>query len=180
MVATVVTLDAEGAFDTVLQNRLILRLRQQGWPPNVARWAGSLMHDRSASVRYQDITTTSSPLPCGLPQGSPASPILYLLYTEPIYRLRNPKGRFGYADDTAILCVGNTLEETARKASRHVRELVEWGTENAITFDPKKTEVMHLSRTKPATAPPVFHGGVEKRPESALRWLGIWLDSTLT
>ncbi|KAJ6437988.1 (S)-coclaurine N-methyltransferase [Purpureocillium lavendulum] len=180
MVATVVTLDAEGAFDTVLQNRLILRLRQQGWPPNVARWAGSLMHDRSACVRYQDVTTPSSPLQCGLPQGSPASPILYLLYTEPIYRLRNPKGRFGYADDTAILCVGNTLEETARKASRHVRDLVDWGTVNAITFDHKKTEVMHFSRTKLRSAPPVFHGEVKKRPESALRWLGIWLDSTLT
>ncbi|KAJ6436970.1 Protein phosphatase 1 regulatory subunit 3A [Purpureocillium lavendulum] len=180
MVATVVTLDAEGAFDTVLQNRLILRLRQQGWPPNVARWAGSLMHDRSACVRYQDVTTPSSPLQCGLPQGSPASPILYLLYTEPIYRLRNLKGRFGYADDTAILCVGNTLEETARKASRHVRDLVDWGTVNAITFDHKKTEVMHFSRTKLRSAPPVFHGEVKKRPESALRWLGIWLDSTLT
>ena len=179
MVATVVTLDAEGAFDTVLRNRLILRLRQQGWPPNVARWAGSLMHDRSASVRYQDVTTPSSPLQCGLPQGSPASPILYLLYTEPIYRLGNPKGRFGYADDTAILCVGTTLEETARKASRHVHELMKWGTENAITFDPKKTEVMHFSRKEPETVPPVFHDGVEKWPESAVRWLGIWLDSTL-
>ncbi len=111
-----------------------------------------------------------APLQCELPQGSPASPILYLLYTEPIYRLRNPKGRFGYADDTAILCVGNTLEETARKASRHVRELVDWGTVNAITFDPKKTEVMHFSRTKLRSAPPVFHGEVKKRPESALRW----------
>ena len=137
------------------------------------------MHDRSASVRYQDVTTPSSPLQCGLPQGSPASPILYLLYTEPIYRLRNPKGRFGCADDTAILCVAITLEETARNASRHVHELMEWGTENAITFDPKKTEVMHFSRKEPETVPPVFHDGVEKWPESAVRWLGIWLDSTL-
>ncbi|KAM4060039.1 hypothetical protein HRG_014169 [Hirsutella rhossiliensis] len=53
-------MDVEGAFDTVLRSRLILRLRQQGWPRNVAR--------------------------------SPASPILFLLYTEPIYRLSNPKG----------------------------------------------------------------------------------------
>ncbi|KAM4055553.1 reverse transcriptase (RNA-dependent DNA polymerase) [Hirsutella rhossiliensis] len=179
-VATLVTMDIEGAFDTVLRNRLILRLRQQGWPSNVARWAGSFMHDRTACIRYQDVTTPSSPLQCGLPQGSPASPILFLLYTEPVYRLSSPKGRFGYADDTAILCVGNNLEETARKASRHVHELMEWGTENAIAFDPKKTEVMHFSRTKPRTAPPVFHGEMEKRPECAMRWLGIWLDSTLS
>ncbi|OAQ58652.1 reverse transcriptase [Purpureocillium lilacinum] len=103
LVATLVTMDIQGAFDTVLRNRLILRLRQQGWPEQLARWAGSFMSDRSACVRYQDITTPSSPLQCGLPQGSPVSPILFLLYTEPIYRLGNPKGRFGYADDTGIL-----------------------------------------------------------------------------
>ena len=179
LVATLVTMDIQGAFDTVLRNRLILRLRQQGWPEHLARWAGSFMSDRSACVRYQDITTPSSPLQCGLPQGSPVSPILFLLYTEPIYRLGNPKGRFGYADDTGILCVGNSLETTADRASRYISELVTWGAANGISFDPAKTEVMHFCRTKPKVSPPILHEG-ERRPEKAMRWLGIWLDSTLT
>ncbi|KAH7471445.1 hypothetical protein FOMA001_g13039 [Fusarium oxysporum f. sp. matthiolae] len=102
-VATLVTMNIQGAFDTVMRNRLVLRLREQGWPDHLARWAGSFMSDRSARVRYQDTLTSSSPLECGLPQGSPVTPILFLLYTEPIYRLGNPQGRFGYADDTAIL-----------------------------------------------------------------------------
>ncbi|OAQ62538.1 endonuclease/reverse transcriptase [Purpureocillium lilacinum] len=179
LVATLVTMDIQGAFDTVLRNRLILRLRQQGWPEHLARWAGSFMSDRSACVRYQDITTPSSPLQCGLPQGSPVSPILFLLYTEPLYRLGNPKGRFGYADDTGILCVGDSLESTADRASRYVSELVTWGAANGISFDPAKTEVMHFCRTKPRVSPPIFHEG-ERRLEKAMRWLGIWLDSTLT
>ncbi|KJZ69582.1 hypothetical protein HIM_11019 [Hirsutella minnesotensis 3608] len=54
-VATLVTLDIQGAFDTVLCNRLVLRLREQGWPSNLARWVGSFMQDRSARIRYQDI-----------------------------------------------------------------------------------------------------------------------------
>ncbi|PWI65239.1 hypothetical protein PCL_07289 [Purpureocillium lilacinum] len=72
-----------------------------GWPEHLARRAVSFVSDRSACVRYQHITTSSFLVQCGLPQGSPVSPILFLLYTEPIYRLGNPKGRFGYADDTA-------------------------------------------------------------------------------
>ncbi|RKK33449.1 hypothetical protein BFJ69_g18733, partial [Fusarium oxysporum] len=36
-VATLVTMDIQGAFDTVLRNRLILRLREQGWPEHLAR-----------------------------------------------------------------------------------------------------------------------------------------------
>ncbi|KAL9572136.1 hypothetical protein ACKAV7_003714 [Fusarium commune] len=130
--------------------------------------------------RYQDTITPLSPLQCGLPQGSPVSPILFLLYTEPIYRLSNPQGRFGYADDTAILCVGDTVEETAAAASRSVEEMVRWGAANGVSFDPKKTEVMHFSRNKPETAPAIRHGDVEKHPEAAMRWLGIWLDSNLS
>ncbi|KAK7592656.1 hypothetical protein V3481_007266 [Fusarium oxysporum f. sp. vasinfectum] len=179
-VATLVTMDIQGAFDTVLRNRLILRLREQGWPEHLARWAGSFMDDRSACVRYQDTITPLSPLQCGLPQGSPVSPILFLLYTEPIYRLSNPQGRFGYADDTAILCVGDTVEETAAAASRSVEEMVRWGAANGVSFDPKKTEVMHFSRSKLETAPAIRHGDVEKHPEAAMRWLGIWLDSSLS
>ncbi|PWI70932.1 putative reverse transcriptase, partial [Purpureocillium lilacinum] len=143
--ATLVTMDVQGAFDTVMRNRLILRLRQQGWPPHLVRWAGSFMQDRSAAIRFQDVTTPASPLRCGLAQGSPASPILFALYIAPIYRLGNSEGRFGYADDTAMLRTGRTLEETTALASRDMEELLVWGAANGVTFDPDKTEVMHFS-----------------------------------
>ncbi|KAL9561813.1 hypothetical protein ACKAV7_014075 [Fusarium commune] len=123
-VATLVTMDIQGAFNTVMCNRLVLRLRKQGWPNHLAYWAGSFMGGRSARVRYQDTVTPSSPLQCGLPQGSPVSPILFLLYTEPIYRLGNPQGRFGYADDTAILSIGDTVDETSAMASSSIAEMV--------------------------------------------------------
>ncbi|KAJ3455531.1 hypothetical protein MRS44_017013 [Fusarium solani] len=179
-VATLVTMDIQGAFDTVMRNRLVLRLREQGWPDHLARWAESFMRDRSARVRYQDTLTPFTPLQCGLPQGSPVSPILFLLYTEPIYRLGNPQGRFGYADDTAILSIGDTVDESTAMASSAIAEMVRWGAENGVSFDPKKTEAMHFSRSKLRTAPAVRHGDVKKHPESALRWLGIWLDSRLS
>ncbi|KAF6515167.1 hypothetical protein HZS61_005073 [Fusarium oxysporum f. sp. conglutinans] len=159
-VATLVTMDVQGAFDTVMRNRLVLRLREQGWPNHLARWAGSFMGGRSARV-------------AGI-----ANPLL--LYTEPIYRLGNPQGRFGYADDTAILSIGDTVDETSAMASRSIAEMVRWGAENGVSFDTKKTEVMHFSRSKLRTAPAVRHGDVEKYPEPALRWLGIWLDSRLS
>ncbi|RKK10703.1 hypothetical protein BFJ65_g14698 [Fusarium oxysporum f. sp. cepae] len=160
-VATLVTMDVQGAFDTVMRNRLVLRLREQGWPNHLARWAGSFMGGRLA-------------------RGSPVSPILFLLYTEPMYRLGNPQGRFGYADDTAILSIGDTVDETSAMASSSIAEMVRWGTENGVSFDAKKTEAMHFSRSKLRTAPAVRHGDVEKYPEPALRWLGIWLDTRLS
>lgn len=114
-VATLVTMDFQGAFDTLMRNRLVLRLREQGWPNHLARWAEPFMKDRSARVRYQDSLNPFAPLHCAAPQGSPL-PILFLLYTELIYRLGNPQGRFGYVDDTSILSIGDTVEESTAMA----------------------------------------------------------------
>ncbi|RKK55616.1 hypothetical protein BFJ69_g17700 [Fusarium oxysporum] len=58
--------------------------------------------------------------------------------------------------------------------------MVRWGAANGVSFDPKKTEGMHFSRSKLETAPAIRHGDVEKHPEAAMRWLGIWLDSRLS
>ncbi|KAL9563899.1 hypothetical protein ACKAV7_011934 [Fusarium commune] len=140
-------MDIQGAFDTVMRNRLVLHLREQGWPEHLVRWAESFMSGRLA---------------------------------QPIYRLGNPQGRFGYADDTAILSIGDTVDETTAMASGAIDEMVRWGATNGVSFDSKKTEVMHFSRSKLRAAPAVHHGDIEKHPESALRWLGIWLDSRLS
>ncbi|KAK4069806.1 hypothetical protein Purlil1_13644 [Purpureocillium lilacinum] len=180
MVATLISMDAQGTFDTVMRNMLILRLRQQGRPLNLVKWAASFMQDRSAAVRFQDITTPPSPLECGLAQGSPASPILFALYIAPIYRLGNSGGRFGYADDTAMLRVGCLLEETATLASRDMRELLTWGTSNGVTFDPDKTEIMHFSRKKDPARPSIFQDDIEIVPADSIRWLGLWLDRKLS
>ncbi|KAF5714461.1 reverse transcriptase [Fusarium mundagurra] len=65
-------------------------------------------------------------------------------------------------------------------ASSSIDEMVRWGAANGISLDPNKTEVMHFSHSKLRTAPATRHGDVEKFPDSALRWLGIWLDSRLS
>lgn len=52
------------------------------------------------------------------------SPILFLLYTKPIYHLGSAKERFRYADDTAILCVSDSVEATATEVAKHIDEPV--------------------------------------------------------
>ncbi|KID94004.1 Ribonuclease H-like protein, partial [Metarhizium majus ARSEF 297] len=178
-VATLVTEDIQGAFDTAMCNRLVLRLREQGWGLSCA--VGRLVHERplrkSPIPRHHDTNGTIAVRPStGIARVSD----LVLLYTEPIYRLGNPEGRFGYADGTNILCTGQSLEETSRIASEYLQELVSWGAANGILFDPEKTEVMHFSLRRRETVLPVRHGDVEKQPETAMRWLDLWLDRKLT
>ena len=68
-VATLVTMDVEGAFDAILCNRLLLQLREQGWPDFLVRWIASFLAQRLASVRFQDAIAEPIQLACGIPQG---------------------------------------------------------------------------------------------------------------
>ncbi|ODM14227.1 hypothetical protein SI65_10361 [Aspergillus cristatus] len=79
LAASMLTLDVKGAFDAVLQGRLIQRLRSQGWPPTVLRWASSFTQDRTAAIRLDGHQSPTFTVPAGLPQGSPVSPILFML-----------------------------------------------------------------------------------------------------
>lgn len=116
-----------------------------------------------------------------MPQGSPLSPVLFLLYTEPIYRLGDPKRRFGYADDVADFTPGDSLEETAATATAKLDEILAWGRENAVQFDVSKTEMKHFSWDKKSGAsPPIYHDGAAGHEKSApLRWLGVYFDRRL-
>lgn len=70
---------------------------------------------------------------------------------------------------------------TTARAEAGIRQLEEWGRENAVTFDPGKTDIMHFSHRLDNHRPTVTHGGRVVAPdEKAMRWLGIWLDRKLT
>lgn len=112
--ASMLTLDIKGAFDAVLPGRLIQRLWDQGWPPKVVHWVASFIANRSACVRLGDFTSHDSRVAAGLPQGSPISPILFMLFIEPLFKcgpLAARRGRFGYADDICQLVASPSLAE---------------------------------------------------------------------
>lgn len=104
----------------------------------------SWLTDRTATTCLQDYLKEAFRLACGLLQGSPLSPILFVLYTATLYHALGQTRSYGYADDAAMLFREPTLADTTRQASNTFKILQEWGLANAITFDRKKTESKHL------------------------------------
>ena len=85
-IASLAQLDIKGAFDTVNHIRLLDTLRGMGFPPWVVWWIRSFLAGRSARLRFDGEESTRIDVRAGVPQGSPLSPILFILYTASLYR----------------------------------------------------------------------------------------------
>ena len=98
-------LDLTAAYDTVDHNILISRLEHcVGFKGTVLKWFKSYLAARSYSVCLGDFTSSSAPLPCGVPQGSILGPILYSSYMLPLGSINRKYGisfHF-YADGTQL------------------------------------------------------------------------------
>ncbi len=68
-----------GAYDNVLHKILIRQLRIRGVPEYLTRWIRSFLSEREVVLSW-DGKSKSTRIHCGVPQGSPLSPILYLFY----------------------------------------------------------------------------------------------------
>jgi len=84
-VTSLLQLDIKGAFDRVNHTRLLDTLQQQGFPLWTIRWVKSFLTNRTASLHFDGETAAPRRLTAGDPQGSPLSPILFLLYTASLY-----------------------------------------------------------------------------------------------
>lgn len=187
LTASMLTIDVKGAFDSVLPGRLICRLREQGWLNNLVKWVASFTADRTVHIRLDGELGSAHKIKCGLPQGSPISPILFMLYISPLFRLGQLSKIFGYADDMAILATKKSLSENCITLSETIKKIIEWGQTEGISFDPGKTELQHFSRRRldkdPKNTPSVIWGDnsiLESTIRPYTRWLGIYFDKTLS
>ena len=96
-----ILMDVSGAFNNVHHTRLIHNMRKRKIPSEIAQWMLSFLSNRSTRMRFNGITTDSINTPTDIPQGSPLSPILYVLYNSDLLDIPK-KGKqlgLGFIDD---------------------------------------------------------------------------------
>ena len=181
-VSSLLQLDIKGAFDSVDYIRLLDTLRGMGFPMWVIRWVRSFVTDRQATLRFDGTTAAPIQITAGVPQGSPLSPILFLLYIASLYsRLGEQAGLLvvGFADDTNLMTFGKTTESTCQQLETAWRICQEWAKTRGMQFAPEKSELMHLTRAHVAPAMSLRLDDALIRPVTEARFLGVWLDRKL-
>ncbi|MBW0503837.1 hypothetical protein O181_043552 [Austropuccinia psidii MF-1] len=82
-------LDVKSAYPSVQKARLIHTLEKKGCPPYLSSIIDSFLSDRTTSLKLNNFVSQKFRVPNGLPQGSPLSVTLYLLYNSDLL-LPNP------------------------------------------------------------------------------------------
>ena len=159
-------------------------MRSQGWPSSLCRWVKSYLTQRRVLVRYKEGVTEEKLAECGVPRGSPLSPLLFMLYISTLIEEGSANCRLGYADDIAIIRVGKNACQAVKAAQEDVGRIVQLAATHMIRLDPSKSELLVIwggSKKKlDSSSLSVQVGEQLSTPSPHIRWLGIWPDAQLT
>ena len=171
-------LDVKGAFDHVSKNRLIQVLVNLKLPISLISWTSSFLEDRILRLAFDNNIEEFKPINTGIPQGSPISPILFLIYIRDLFKL-DLVYHLSYIDDITLIASSKSFKKNINILEREAKSLIELGVEYAIKFD-DKTELIHFySGKKEAALSLNLPNGNIISPSKTVRWLGIYFDSNL-
>jgi Reverse transcriptase (RNA-dependent DNA polymerase) len=184
--ASLLQLDISAAFPTVNHIRLLATLREMGFPRWLVLWIKSWLQDRRTTLLFDGQSTPSIPVTVGIPQGSPLSPILFILYIASLYKMIKEKHPYislvGFSDDTNLLAFGRDSKTTTRQLEQAWKTCLQWAATRGMAFGPEKSELIHFNKNRRQWQDPVNlalpggRGSSLVKPVKSARFLGVWLD----
>ena len=176
-------LDIKAGFDHVDNNTLARILREGGIPPYLVSWVVSFLGERSCTLIFHGAPGTPAPVNVGAPQGSPISPLLFLLYVAPLH-FRIPRGlMISYVDDFALTVASLSYHGNIRRLQELFEKLERKASRLGVSFSVAKTELIHWrnpsQRHSPKYVAPIQIKVEVFHPSNSVRWLGYLFTPAL-
>ena len=174
-------LDIEKAFDRVWHNGLRYKLAQLDTPPHLLKWVSNFLNNRKMQITINNKHSKTISVKYGVPQGSPLSPLLFLLYVAdcPIKSMTRCSGT-QFADDLSICTTSRSVNLNIKNLQAALYILSEWCNKWRIRLSQNKSKLIHFNRHRNATNLTVT---INKQPISVCKeakFLGITFDRRLT
>ena len=151
-VVTTLAFDIKGAFDRVTDARLIKRLWEQNISLPMIKWVASFLNDRTAALRLDGETGDQEPVKIGVQQGSPVAPIIFMLFTAPLFKILTKEDKIAgvkirrYVDDSLLTSRAPKEDISTAKIQETFAKVESWAIKDGMAFDPTKFEGIHFSR----------------------------------
>lgn len=175
-----VTLDIQSAYDKVWHDGLIAKLDDMQVPTSLLGWIGAFISHRRAHIQVGQAHLHRN-LCMGVPQGSPLSPILFLIFVDDLLRALQPHVHAqAYADDIVIWWPVPKGESGETLGLHALRIIEDWAHRWKVTFNASKCHPMMISHLRGDPSPTLQLNGEPLPLVSSLRYLGVELDARLT
>ena len=176
-------LDIKAGFDNVDNPTLAQILREGGIPPYLVSWVSSFLREQSCTLIFQGAPGTPAPVNVGAPQGSPISPLLFLLYVAPLHS-RIPQGlMISYVDDFALTVASLSYRGNIRRLQELFEKLEKKASRLGVSFSVAKKELIHWRTPSQSNSPkcvsPIQVKGEIFYPSNSVRWLEYWFTPAL-
>lgn len=183
-VTSCLLLDVKGAFDHVSKDQLLQNLHKLNLPIMLINWVSDFMTQRQISLMFDGNQQEMTEIECGIPQGSPISPILFLIYIRNLFTTIKAKHSNiqmpSFIDDVAVYVNNKTAEQNCNQLSQITQEIFIWADQNNMQFDDAKSELIHFEKVKKHSRNSIIlPNHTELKPQTHVKWLGIWLDKKL-
>ena len=171
----------KGGFDNVEAPSLLSLLRRKGVSPYLVQWVGSFLRDRTCRLTFQGSPRIFAPVSLGVPQGSPISPLLFVIYVSSLH-LEIPRSLIiSYVDDFAVPVASPSYRTNVRLLPKSFSALKRKALPINISFSVPKTELIHWRTARSNEPPCSLLVQLEDQlfyPQSHLKWLGFMFTPT--
>ena len=175
-------LDVKGGFDNVCANKLATILTSGGVSAYLVALIKSFISKRQCQLIFQGAPKVFCPVAVGTPQGSPISPLLFVLYIASLHPTIPQRLAISYVDDLTITVGSDSVRSNIRALQYYFGSIQRQGADLAVTFSVPKTELIHWRTPKDRSGvsfAPIVINDMLFSPSQAVRFLGYWLTPTL-
>ena len=175
-------LDINGGFDNISSTVLTSLLRRKGIPHYFVSWVRFFLADRQYCLIFQGSPNIFLPIQVGTPQGSPVSPLLFVIHVL-VLHIPIPRGiMFSYIDDFTMTVGSLSYQRNCQMFQYLYSVLKRRGARIGISFSILKTKICYWRTPRERASPsrlPVSPNGTLLHPTSSVRWLGYWFTPSM-
>ena len=171
-------LDVKGGFDNVQSPSLLSLLRRNGVSPYLVQCVDSFLRERTCLLTFQGSPRSFAPVSVGVPQGSPISPLLFVIYVSSLH-LDIPRSLIvSYVNDFAVTIASPSYRTNVRLLQKSFSLLKRKASPINISFSVPKTELIHWRTARSNEPPCSLLVQLEDQRfylQTRLKWLGFIL-----